>query len=89
MCCPGAVRNGAADIQSALSESAVLAKVKNDHHFRPYIEAVQQGYLNESGIETALVRLFTARIRLDLSDPPGIGKSRLYQAPPPRRRWSD
>jgi beta-glucosidase len=46
-----------------------LAKVKDDHDYKPYIEAVQQGYLPESAIDTALVRLFTARIRLGMFDP--------------------
>jgi beta-glucosidase len=47
-----------------------FAKVKDDHDYKPYIEAVQQGYLSESAIDTALVRLFTARIRLGMFDPP-------------------
>ncbi len=49
-----------------------FAKVKDDHDYRPYIEAVQQGYLSESAIDTALVRLFTARIRLGMFDPPDL-----------------
>ncbi len=49
-----------------------LEKVKDDHDYRPYIEAVQQGYLSESAIDTALVRLFTARIRLGMFDPPSM-----------------
>jgi beta-glucosidase len=44
-------------------------KVTDDHDYRPYIEAVQQGYLSEHAIDTALVRLFTARIRLGMFDP--------------------
>jgi len=47
-----------------------FAKVKDDHDYRPYVEAVQQGYLSESAIDTALVRLFTARMRLGMFDPP-------------------
>jgi beta-glucosidase len=45
-------------------------KVKDDHDYRPYIEAVQKGYLSERTIDTALTRLFTARIRLGMFDPP-------------------
>ena len=45
-------------------------KLTDDHDYRPYIEAVQQGYLSESALDTALVRLFTARIRLGMFDPP-------------------
>jgi len=47
-----------------------IAKVKDDHDYKPYIEAVQQGYLSESAIDAALVRLFTARIKLGMFDPP-------------------
>jgi beta-glucosidase len=51
------------------NECTDSAKVKDDHDYRPYIEAVQQGYLPESSIDTALIRLFTARIRLGMFDP--------------------
>jgi beta-glucosidase len=47
-----------------------IAKVKDDHDYKPYIDAVQQGYLSEGAIDTALVRLFTARMRLGMFDPP-------------------
>ena len=49
-----------------------LAKVNDDHDYRPYIEAVQQGYLSESAIDTALIRLFTARMKLGMFDPPDV-----------------
>lgn len=45
-------------------------KVTDDHDYKPYIEAVQQGYSPENAIDTALIRLFTARIRLGMFDPP-------------------
>jgi len=45
-------------------------KVTDDHDYKPYVEAEQQGYLPESAMNTALVRLFTARIRLGMFDPP-------------------
>jgi beta-glucosidase len=47
-----------------------LEKVQDDHDFRPYIEAVQQGYLSEQAVDAALIRLFTARVRLGMFDPP-------------------
>jgi beta-glucosidase len=47
-------------------------KVTDDHDYKPYIEAVQQGYLSESAMDTALVRLFSARIRLGMFDPPSM-----------------
>jgi beta-glucosidase len=48
------------------------AKVNDDHDYRPYIDAVQQGHLKESEIDTALVRLFTARVKLGMFDPPEL-----------------
>ena len=47
-------------------------KVTDDHDYRPYIEAVQRGHLTERAVDRALVRLFTARIRLGMFDPPGM-----------------
>ena len=46
------------------------AKVTDDHDYKPYLDAVKDGYLKESAIDTALVRLFTARIKLGMFDPP-------------------
>ncbi len=46
------------------------ARVKDNHDYKPYIDAVQQGYLSESAIDRALVRLFTARMKLGMFDPP-------------------
>lgn len=47
-----------------------FAKVADDHDYKPYVDAVKQGYLNESEIDTALRRLFTARMKLGMFDPP-------------------
>ena len=52
------------------NECIDFAKVTGDHDYKPYIEAVQQGYLPENSVDTALIRLFTARIRLGMFDPP-------------------
>jgi len=46
------------------------AKVNDDHDYAPYIEAVKKGYLKESEIDVALRRLFTARMKLGMFDPP-------------------
>ncbi len=43
---------------------------RDDRDFQPFIDAVQQGYLPESVVDTAVARLFTARIKLGLFDPP-------------------
>ncbi len=47
-------------------------KVKDNHDYKPYLDAVQQGYLKESDIDKALVRLFTARMKLGMFDPPDM-----------------
>jgi beta-glucosidase len=39
---------------------------------KAYIDAVQQGYLSESTLDTALIRLFTARMKLGMFDPPDM-----------------
>jgi beta-glucosidase len=60
--------------------------VKDDHDYKPYVEAVQQGYLSQDAMDTALVRLFTARIKLGMFDPPAdnpyakIGEADLNSA---------
>ena len=52
------------------NECIDFAKVKDDHDYRPYLDAYKQGFLKESEIDTALVRLFTARMKLGMFDPP-------------------
>jgi beta-glucosidase len=47
-------------------------KVKDDHDYRPYVDAVKEGYLKENDIDTALIRLFTARMKLGMFDPPDM-----------------
>ncbi len=39
--------------------------------YRALVDAVHQGLLPESAVDTAAIRLFTARVRLGLFDPPG------------------
>ncbi|HWG19342.1 MAG TPA: glycoside hydrolase family 3 C-terminal domain-containing protein [Terracidiphilus sp.] len=48
------------------------AKVTDNHDYKPYIDAVREGYLSENSIDTALVRLFTARMKLGMFDPPSM-----------------
>jgi len=54
------------------NECFTFGDVTGDADYKPYIEAVQQGYLSESAIDTALIRLFTARIKLGMFDPPSM-----------------
>jgi beta-glucosidase len=46
--------------------------VKDDRDYKAYVDAVKEGFLKESDIDKALVRLYTARIRLGMFDPPGL-----------------
>jgi beta-glucosidase len=45
-------------------------KVNDDHDYRPYLDAVKQGFLKESDVDVAVTRLFTARMKLGMFDPP-------------------
>jgi len=44
----------------------------NENQYKAYVDAVQQGYLSETVLDTALLRLFTARIKLGMFDPPEL-----------------
>jgi beta-glucosidase len=52
------------------NECVDFGKVKDDHDYEPYLDAYKQGFLKEGEIDTVLVRLFTARIKLGMFDPP-------------------
>jgi beta-glucosidase len=54
------------------NECADFGEPKDDSDYMPFLTAVQQGDLSESAIDRALVRLFTARIRLGMFDPPSM-----------------
>jgi beta-glucosidase len=43
---------------------------KDDHDYKPFIDAVKQGLLTEADLDRSLRRLFTARMRLGMFDPP-------------------
>ena len=45
-------------------------KVTDDHDYKPYLDAVKTGVLKESDIDLALTRLFAARMKLGMFDPP-------------------
>jgi beta-glucosidase len=47
-----------------------VTKVTDDHDYAPFLQAVKQGLLKESDIDVALTRLFTARMKLGMFDPP-------------------
>jgi beta-glucosidase len=45
---------------------------KDDHDYRPFIDAVHQGLMSEADLDRSLKRLFTARMRLGMFDPPSM-----------------
>jgi beta-glucosidase len=47
-------------------------KVSDDHDYKPYLDAVKSGSLKESDIDQAVTRLYTARIKLGMFDPPDM-----------------
>ncbi len=62
----------AASVKEGMDNECVdyLDVVKDDHDYKPYLDAVKAGYLKESDLDTALVRQFTARMKLGMFDPP-------------------
>jgi beta-glucosidase len=52
------------------NECLNFGDVKDDSDYKPYLEAYKQGLLKEREIDTALIRLYTARIKLGMFDPP-------------------
>jgi beta-glucosidase len=49
-----------------------FTKITDDSDYAKYVNAVKQGLLSEKEIDLALKRLFTARMRLGLFDPPEL-----------------
>ena len=45
---------------------------KDDHDYKPFLDAVKQGLLTDADIDVTLKRLFTARMRLGMFDPPAM-----------------
>jgi beta-glucosidase len=43
---------------------------RDSHDYQPYVDAVKQGLLTEADLDVSLKRLFTARMRLGMFDPP-------------------
>ncbi len=71
---PTQAQASAISLQRGMDNECVdfRAKVTDNHDYKPYIEAVQQGYLKESEVDQAVIRLFTARIKLGMFDPPDM-----------------
>ena len=71
---PSQAEASAASLKRGMDNECVdfTFKVKDDHDYKPYLDAVKQGYLKETDIDTAVVRLFTARMKLGMFDPPAM-----------------
>ncbi|WP_158941679.1 glycoside hydrolase family 3 C-terminal domain-containing protein [Granulicella sp. S190] len=71
---PSQAQSSAISLKRGMDNECVdfTFKVKDNRDYKPYADAVKQGYLKESEIDTALVRLFTARMKLGMFDPPQI-----------------
>ena len=54
------------------NECITFGEVKGHDDYQPYVDAMRKGYLPEKAVDSALTRLFTARMRLGMFDPPGI-----------------
>jgi len=54
------------------NECNTFQNAGDDHDYRQYYDAVKQGFLKESELDRSLVRLFAARIRMGMFDPPGM-----------------
>ena len=64
--------SSALSLQRGMDNECVdfIAKVKDDHDYKPYLDAYKQGILKDGEIDAALIRLFTARMKLGMFDPP-------------------
>src|ERR1700690_1792985 len=62
----------AAAIQTGMDNECAdfFTITKDDHDYKPFVDAVKQGLLTEADLDTSLRRLFTARMRLGMFDPP-------------------
>jgi beta-glucosidase len=69
---PTQPESSAISLQRGMDNECVdgTTKVTDDHDYKPYLDAVKQGFLKESEIDVALTRLFTARMKLGMFDPP-------------------
>jgi beta-glucosidase len=64
----------AAAIQTGMDNECAdfFTVTQDDHDYKPFVDAVHQGLLTEADIDRSLTRLFTARMRLGMFDPPAM-----------------
>jgi len=75
------VEAGALAIKAGMDNECAdfFRKITDDSDYVKYVDAVKQGLITEKDIDRALKRLFTARFRLGMFDPPALVK--YAQAP--------
>jgi len=54
------------------NECLTFGEVAGHDDYQPYIDAMRKGLLLQATVDTALIRLFTARMRLGMFDPPSM-----------------
>src|SRR6185369_12209707 len=54
------------------NECFTFGEVAGQDDYQPYIDAMRAGHLPQKAVDTALTRLFTARMRLGMFDPDSI-----------------
>lgn len=54
------------------NECITFGEVQGHDDYQPYVDAMRKGYLPQTAVDTALTRLFTARMRLGMFDPPAL-----------------
>jgi beta-glucosidase len=54
------------------NECITFGEVKGHDDYQPYVDAMKQGLLSQEDVDRALTRLFTARMKLGMFDPPSM-----------------
>jgi beta-glucosidase len=54
------------------NECLTFGEVTGHDDYQPYVDAMRKGFLPQKAVDTALTRLFTARMRLGMFDPPAM-----------------
>src|SRR5271157_4977884 len=67
---PSQPEASAISLKRGMDNECFGTRFRGDSDYQPFLQAVQQGYLSESAMDTALIRLFTARMKLGMFDPP-------------------
>ncbi len=71
---PTQAQASAISLQRGMDNECIdgTSAVTGDFDYKPYLDAVSEGYLKEADIDRALIRLFTARMKLGMFDPPDM-----------------